>query len=228
LFNPRRTRLSRDTGRLTTTNWNPFKDPDPRPRLPRALRWLRTSYLAKCLNSAPGRPASTLSTTRAGALMARSATCESYQSHSPPCHRRVAVSHRIAARKERVSFPDSTSYYSFHDYSRIGARGSPPTSTVPSLASSTSSSLRSSPAPSGLYQATFVPHVPAPPRIPRVPREFSVLGCYRALLLRSALFSTEHGFTPRTIGGTTYFPIRLGSARLGYVTLSGVEVFTNH
>ena len=37
-----------------------------------------------------------------------------------------------------------------------------------------------------------------------------------------------HDFTPRTIGGTTYFPIRLGSARLGYVTPSGVQVFTDH
>ena len=37
-----------------------------------------------------------------------------------------------------------------------------------------------------------------------------------------------HNFTPRTIGGTTYFPIRLGSARLGYVTPSGVQVFTDH
>ena len=35
-------------------------------------------------------------------------------------------------------------------------------------------------------------------------------------------------FTPRTIGGTTYFPIRLDEARLGYVTPTGVEVFTDH
>lgn len=37
-----------------------------------------------------------------------------------------------------------------------------------------------------------------------------------------------HSFAPRAIGGTTYFPIRLGNARLGYVTPSGVEVFTDH
>jgi hypothetical protein len=42
-------------------------------------------------------------------------------------------------------------------------------------------------------------------------------------------FSDEgHQFTPRTIGGTTYFPIRLGDAHLGYVTPSGVEVFMGH
>ena len=35
-------------------------------------------------------------------------------------------------------------------------------------------------------------------------------------------------FTPRTIGGTTYFPIDLDEARLGYVTPTGVEVFTGH
>jgi hypothetical protein len=52
--------------------------------LPRVLQWLLTSSLAKCLNSAPGRPASTLSTTWAGALLARGATCESYQSYLPP------------------------------------------------------------------------------------------------------------------------------------------------
>ena len=38
----------------------------------------------------------------------------------------------------------------------------------------------------------------------------------------------DHTFTPRTIGGTTYFPIALGNAHLGYVTPSGVEVFTGH
>lgn len=37
-----------------------------------------------------------------------------------------------------------------------------------------------------------------------------------------------HEFTPRTIGGTTYFPIRLDGARLGYVTPSGVQVFTGN
>lgn len=94
-----------------------------------------------------------------------------------------------------------------HDYSRIATRGSSSTSTATSLASSTCSSLRSSPAPSGPYQAAFVAHAPAPHRLPRVPK---------------------HEFTPRTVGGTTYFPIRLDNARLGYVTLSGVEVFTDY
>jgi hypothetical protein len=54
------------------------------------------------------------------------------------------------------------------------------------------------------------------------------LGWYRVTSLRHCSFSTGHGFTPRNIGGTTYFPIRLDDARLGYVTLSGVEVFTDH
>jgi len=103
--------------------------------------------------------------------------------------------------------PFGSGCHFFHDYLRIAARGSPSTSTAPSLASSTCSSLRSSPVPSGLYQSAFVAHAPAPPRFPRVP---------------------QHEFAPRTMGGTTYFPIRLGSARLGYVTLSGVEVFTDH
>ena len=39
---------------------------------------------------------------------------------------------------------------------------------------------------------------------------------------------SDHGFVPRTIGGTTYFPIRLDGARLGYVTPTGVQVFTDH
>ena len=73
-------------------------------------------------------------------------------------------------------------------------------------------------------------HPPAPSRIPRVPREFSVFGLVSRSVVKICprFFSTEHEFTPRTIGGTTYFPIRLGSASLGYVTLSGVEVFTDH
>ncbi|KAH9954354.1 hypothetical protein BC827DRAFT_969254 [Russula dissimulans] len=102
-----------------------------------------------------------------------------------------------------------------HDYSRLSSRG---TSATPSLASnsSASSSLRSSPVPSGLwyppplnsFQAGPVFGAPPPTyRVPPVPR---------------------HGFVPRTIGGTTYFPIRLDPSRLGYVTLRGVEVFTDH
>lgn len=126
-------------------------------------------------------------------------------------------------------FPDST-YYSFHDYLRIATRGSSLTSTAPSLASSTCSSLRSSPTPSvnGPYQAAFAAHALAPPHISRVPRELSVLGLVSPFIVKTCPFSTEHGFTPRTIGGTTYFPIRLGNARLGYVTPSGVEVFAGH
>ena len=78
-FNPRRTpHLSRGTGRLTTPN--PSKDPISL-LAPRAHQWLRAPSLAKCLNSAPGRPASTLSTTWAGAPMARVVTCKSYQSY---------------------------------------------------------------------------------------------------------------------------------------------------
>jgi len=41
------------------------------------------------------------------------------------------------------------------------------------------------------------------------------------------LLSQGHDFVPRTVGGTTYFPIRLDEACLGYVTPSGVEVFTD-
>jgi hypothetical protein len=60
------------------------------------------------------------------------------------------------------------------------------------------------------------------------PVSFTFSGWYRVPLLRHYPSSTEHEITPRTIGGTTYFPIHLGDARLGYVTLSGVEVFTDH
>jgi len=104
------------------------------------------------------------------------------------------ASHRM--RRAKKSFPDH-SYYSIHDFLRFAIRGSSPTTTNPStkLASSTCSSLRSNPVPSDLYQAAFVAHATALPRLPRVP---------------------QHEFSPRTIGGTTYFPIRLGNARLGY------------
>jgi hypothetical protein len=183
--------------------------------LPRAPQWLRTSSLAKCLNSVHGRPASTLSTIRAGALMVRGATCESYQSHLQP---------RYGEKRNVFLIPNS---YSFHDYLRIAALGSPSTS-APSLASSTSSSLRSSPVLSSLYQAPFVSHVSALPRLPPPSREFSVIGWCCVSIFKTCLLATEHEFIPRTIGGTTYFPIRLGNAHLGYVTPSGVKVFTDY
>ncbi|KAI0281529.1 hypothetical protein BC826DRAFT_974604 [Russula brevipes] len=93
-----------------------------------------------------------------------------------------------------------------HDHSRLPSRAS---STSPSHASSAASSLRSSPVPfipwyprGASYRAAFAP--PPPPRLAR-----------------------HHEFTTRTIGGTTYFPIRLDESRLGYMTPNGVEVFTN-
>jgi hypothetical protein len=101
------------------------------------------------------------------------------------CHR-VAASHRIVARKER--FPDFTSY-SFHDYLRIATRSSSSTSTAPSLASSTCTSLRSSPTPSGQYQTAFVAH--APPRFPRVSREFSILGLVSRSIVKIHVLSQQ-------------------------------------
>ena len=162
-FTPRRTpRLSRDMGRPTTTN--PSKD--PRPLLPHALQWLRTSSLAKCLNSAPGRPANTLNTTRAGALLVRGATCESHQSYCTCPPRRGIALHAASRRKV---FPDSS--FSFHDYLRLATRGSSPTTNPSSLASSTCSSLRSSPVPTGRYQPASIAQAPAL----RAPREFSLV-----------------------------------------------------
>ncbi|KAF8485708.1 hypothetical protein DFH94DRAFT_707194 [Russula ochroleuca] len=108
--------------------------------------------------------------------------------------------------------PYGSECHFFHDYSRLTPRGSSSGSNPPSVASSTcSSSLRSSPVPSLPYQAPFVPHAPVPAYVP--PRFSS---------------PPRQQFTPRTIGGTTYFPIRLGDASLGYVTPSGVEVFMDH
>ncbi|KAH9988841.1 hypothetical protein BJV77DRAFT_964224 [Russula vinacea] len=94
--------------------------------------------------------------------------------------------------------PYGSECHFLHDYSRLTSRGSSSGSNPPSVASSTCSSLRSSPVPSLPYQAPFVPHAYAPPRFSHAPR------------------------------GTTYFPIRLGDAHLGYVTPSGVEVFMGH
>ncbi|KAI0246030.1 hypothetical protein BJV78DRAFT_1286816 [Lactifluus subvellereus] len=92
-----------------------------------------------------------------------------------------------------------------HDHSRLSSRPGSTTSSPPSLASSTASSLRSSPVPSTMYYPSGVNQSAGACDAPlyRVPR---------------------HGFTPRTIGGTTYFPIRLDGARLGYVTPVGVQL----
>ena len=73
---------------------------------------------------------------------------------------------------------------------------------------------------------------PPPPRVPRIFRELLFSFIRDALVVTYALsfcpsFAKGHDFVPRTIGGTTYFPIRLDEARLGYVTPSGVEVFTD-
>ncbi|KAI0268437.1 hypothetical protein BGY98DRAFT_938220 [Russula aff. rugulosa BPL654] len=48
-----------------------------------------------------------------------------------------------------------------HDYLRVATRGSSPTTNPSSLASSTCSSLRSSPVPSGRYQPAFIAQAPA-------------------------------------------------------------------
>ncbi|KAN0138771.1 hypothetical protein V8E53_003159 [Lactarius tabidus] len=103
-----------------------------------------------------------------------------------------------------------------HDYARLTLRassmgGSNDNSTCPSLVSSASSSPRDSPIPSGPYYPA--PGVAANPYV------------YSAT---PGQMIPRHGFIPRTVGGTTYFPIRLDAVRLGFVTPAGVEVFTDH
>ena len=80
----------------------------------------------------------------------------------------------LTPASHRDTFSDFN-FYSFHDRSRFAPRSSPSASTS-SLAPSTCSSLRSSPLPSGPFQAPIVPYAPAHPRFSHVPREFSVLG----------------------------------------------------
>jgi len=101
-----------------------------------------------------------------------------------------------------------------HDYSRFPSRD---TSATPSLASdsSASSSVRSSPVPSGLWYPPPLNSLQAGP-------------VFSAPSYRAPRAAPHNGFVPRLIGGTTYFPIRLDQSRLGYVTPRGVEVFTDH
>ncbi|KAI9439986.1 hypothetical protein H4582DRAFT_1565724 [Lactarius indigo] len=104
-----------------------------------------------------------------------------------------------------------------HDYSRLPSRpssfgGSIGPSTCPSLASSSASSPRGSPVPSGPYCLSS-----------------GVANPYAHSAATTAPMSriSYHEFVPRSVGGTTYFPIRLDPVRLGYVTPTGVEVFTD-
>jgi hypothetical protein len=129
--------------------------------------------------------------------MARGATCESsYQPYLLP--------HCGGKRKGLLTPP---SFYSLHDYLRIATRSSPSTSSVPSLASSTCSSLRSSPAPSGLYQAAFVARAPTHPRIHRVPREFSVLGpASRSVVKTCPFFQQSTDSHPAALAGRLTSP----------------------
>lgn len=114
--------------------------------------------------------------------------------------------------------PYGVNCHFLHDYSRLSSRssslaGSSGPSTCPSLASSATSSPRDSPVPS-------LPYYP--------PSSVSAnLYAYPGSTEASMSRIPHHGFVPRNVGGTTYFPIRLDAARLGYVTPVGVEVFTD-
>ncbi|KAH9002963.1 hypothetical protein EDB86DRAFT_3073455 [Lactarius hatsudake] len=104
-----------------------------------------------------------------------------------------------------------------HDYSRLSSRpnvseGSIGPSTCPSLASSSASSPRGSPVPSAPYYLSS--------GVVENPYAYSTAATAMSRI-------PHHGFVPRSVGGTTYFPIRLDAARLGYVTPTGVEVFTD-
>ncbi|KAH9068395.1 hypothetical protein EDB83DRAFT_2518744 [Lactarius deliciosus] len=92
------------------------------------------------------------------------------------------------------------------------SEGSVGPSTCPSLASSSASSPRGSPVPSAPYYLSSGV-VENPYAYPTAAAAMSRI--------------PHHGFVPRSVGGTTYFPIRLDAARLGYVTPTGVEVFTD-
>lgn len=96
------------------------------------------------------------------------------------------------------------------------------------------SSAASTQAPSPLACSTHRSHPrsnlrsPLPRLTAFLPCSVSYMLCIRSWRAVSDVEVTGHDFVPRHIGGTTYFPIRLDEARLGYITPSGVEVFMNH
>ncbi|KAI0295887.1 hypothetical protein B0F90DRAFT_1123950 [Multifurca ochricompacta] len=118
-----------------------------------------------------------------------------------------------------------------HDYSRFPSRVDSGASSGPPTPSSSSNSFHSSPM---LLPAYFPPsgssYSSQPPSLFQVPRKSHTAHLHLRYIFLTLFLSgfIDHGFVPQTFGGTTYFPIRLDNARLGYVTPTGVQVFTDH
>ncbi|KAF8274657.1 hypothetical protein EI94DRAFT_1782218 [Lactarius quietus] len=140
-----------------------------------------------------------------------------------------ALPHDIRAQRARTPCkhfeyhlgwcPYGMNCHFLHDYARLPSRassfgGSSDSSSCPSFASSASSSPRDSPIP-------FPPYYPSP-GVAANPYAYSIASTVPMNRI------PRHGFVPRAVGGTTYFPIRLDAVRLGFVTPVGVEVFTDH
>ena len=106
----------------------------------------------------------------------------------------------------------------------------------PRLPSPAASARAPSPSARSTLRAQSQPHSNLRSPLPHLPAFLASSVSFTFSFLRDAIvcdigplffIQKDHDFVPRTIGGTMYFPIRLDVARLGYVTPSGVEVFTD-